>query len=226
VAVKLGQTTFPELAASIGRVIPIAKSMNVSQEELFAGFAALTGVTGGAAEVSTQFAGILGALIKPTAEMEKAIKNYGYASGEAMIADLGLMETLKKLSETTDGTSIGLGKLFSRKEGLVGVTALLGAQEEDYTTKLAAMGDAAGVADEAYGEMTEGINKTGFALNKAKATVIVMLQKLGDELAPTVLKVANSIADFVGKIGKLIEKFSKLPQPIKSEELIKCSGLN
>ena len=32
VTVKLGQTTFPEIAASIGRVIPIAKSMNVSQE--------------------------------------------------------------------------------------------------------------------------------------------------------------------------------------------------
>ena len=51
-------TTFPELAASIGRVVPVAAKMNVAQEELFAGFATLTGVTGSAAEVSTQLAGI------------------------------------------------------------------------------------------------------------------------------------------------------------------------
>jgi methyl-accepting chemotaxis protein len=33
--VKLGQTTFPELAAAIGRVVPLAAAMNTSQEELF-----------------------------------------------------------------------------------------------------------------------------------------------------------------------------------------------
>ena len=49
-AVRLGQTTFPELAASIGSVTPQARELNVSQEELFATFATLTGVTGGAAE--------------------------------------------------------------------------------------------------------------------------------------------------------------------------------
>jgi len=46
--VKLGQTTFPQLAASMGRTIPIAAKLNVTQEELFASYATLTGVTGDA----------------------------------------------------------------------------------------------------------------------------------------------------------------------------------
>ena len=219
VTVKLGQTTFPELASSIGKVIPMASAMNVSQEELFAGFAALTGVTGGAAEVSTQFAGILGAMVTPTADMEAALAKCGYATYDLMIKDLGLMGALELLKSKTDGTMVGLGKLFSRKEGLIGVTALLGAQEEDYTEKLDAMTKGSGAAAEAYGEMTEGINKTGHAFDRAKASIVVMLQKLGDELAPVILSAANGISKFVGKIGKLIEAFSKAPKSVKSTVL-------
>ena len=49
--VKLGQTTFPELAASIGKVTGNANALGVSQEDLFAVFATSTGVVGSAAEV-------------------------------------------------------------------------------------------------------------------------------------------------------------------------------
>jgi hypothetical protein len=41
--VRLGQTTFPELAASIGRVTPMAKTMGMSQESLFAVMATASG---------------------------------------------------------------------------------------------------------------------------------------------------------------------------------------
>ncbi|RIK41600.1 MAG: phage tail tape measure protein [Chloroflexi bacterium] len=78
VTVKLGQTTFPELAASMGKVVPIAASLGISQEELFASMATLTGVTGGAAEVSTQLRATYQALLKPTTEMAGAIADVAY----------------------------------------------------------------------------------------------------------------------------------------------------
>lgn len=71
--VKLGQTTFPELASSMGKVVPMAAALGVKQETLFAQMATLTGVTGGAAEVSTQLRATFQALIKPTGEMAKSI---------------------------------------------------------------------------------------------------------------------------------------------------------
>ena len=68
-AVKLGQTTFPELAASIGRVTPLTAELGVSMEELFGVMATATGVTGSAAEVSTQLRGVMQSLLAPTKDM-------------------------------------------------------------------------------------------------------------------------------------------------------------
>lgn len=73
VAVNLGKTTFPELAASIGKVVPMAAALGVTQEELFAQLAALTGVTGDTAEVTTGLRAVYQAILKPTGEMTKAI---------------------------------------------------------------------------------------------------------------------------------------------------------
>lgn len=71
--VRLGQTTFPELASSIGRVTPLAATLGVTTEELFATMATLTGVTGGAAEVSTQLRATFQSLLRPTKDMADAI---------------------------------------------------------------------------------------------------------------------------------------------------------
>jgi len=71
--VKLGQTDFPQLAAAIGKVTPMAAALGVTQEELFATFATLTGVTGNAAEVTTQAKAAFQAMLKPTAEMGEAL---------------------------------------------------------------------------------------------------------------------------------------------------------
>ena len=73
--VKLGQTTFPELASSMGNVVPLASALGVSQEELAAQFATLTGVTGSASEVSTQLRATYQAILKPTADMGAAISS-------------------------------------------------------------------------------------------------------------------------------------------------------
>lgn len=67
--VNLGQTTFPELASSMGKVVPLAAALGVSQEELFAQMATLTGVTGTAAEVTTQLRATYQGILSPTKEM-------------------------------------------------------------------------------------------------------------------------------------------------------------
>ena len=60
--VKLGQTSFPELAASMGGAIAMGSQLGVSQEALYGVMATLTGVTGNTAEVSTQLEGVLAGL--------------------------------------------------------------------------------------------------------------------------------------------------------------------
>ena len=76
--VKLGQTTFPELASEIQNVTPLASTLGLKVEELFGLFATLTGVTGDTNKVSTQLASIMRAFIRPTENMKLAIKKLGY----------------------------------------------------------------------------------------------------------------------------------------------------
>lgn len=72
-AIKDGQTTFSELASEIGRVIPLAASLGVKQEELFGAYSALTGVTGSTNEVTTQLRATYQAILKPSADMAVAL---------------------------------------------------------------------------------------------------------------------------------------------------------
>lgn len=99
-AVNLGQTTFPELAESIGKVVPIAAALGVSQEELFAKMATLTGVTGGAAEVSTQLRAVYQAILKPTGEMAIALNTVASSlDAEGKLTGGPLVDNWKRLDE-------------------------------------------------------------------------------------------------------------------------------
>ena len=83
--VRLGQTSFPELASSMGKVIPLCATMKVKEEELFGAMATLTGVTGGTAEVSTQLKATIQGFMQPPTAMTSALKKMGYEIGQVAI---------------------------------------------------------------------------------------------------------------------------------------------
>jgi len=215
-AVKLGQTTFPELAASIGRVTPLAAALNVTQEELFATMATLTGVTGNAAEVSTQLAAIQRAMIKPSEGMADAQEKLGFSSAKAMIAELGLVGALDALIATTDGSEEAVIGLLGRAEALSAVLALTGPQAEAFKEKLAAMGVAAGATKEAFDEQTKGINAAGFAWSQFKSEMATVMQDIGDELLPMLLNdVTPALKDMVAEVEEAVKWFSALSPEMK-----------
>lgn len=181
-AVRLGQTTFPELAASIGKVTPLTNELGVSQEELFATMATLTGVTGGAAEVSTQLRGAMQALMAPTDQATAAIKAAGYEDAKAMLAKEGLAGSMKILMDAAEKSGEPLQKYISSIEGQTLALALGGPQADVYAEKLGEMEKAAGATDEAFREQTEGVNAFGFKLDQLKQVGVTSLQKLGDAL--------------------------------------------
>lgn len=201
--VNLGITTFPELAASIGSVTPLAKVMGMSLEELFGVMATASGVTGNTAEVTTQLSSILSALIKPTSTMTSLFEHLGYANGQAMMKELGFVKTLQTIVNMADKAGVSLGDLLGRKEGMTLAFALTGAQADDLNKKLDAMKNVAGTLDTAFNEQTQGINKTGFAMQQATARLTVLAQKFGDRLAPAILKVLDAATPFLDWITNL-----------------------
>ena len=210
VTVKLGQTTFPELAASMGRVVPIAASLGVKQEELFAVMATATGVTGSAAEVSTQLRGALQSLMAPTDSMSELIASLGYESGAAMLQQEGLQGSIEKIVAAAEASGTPLQKYISSIEGQTLALALAGPQADAFTEKLAAMQDVTGASDAAFRAQAEGVNAAGFTMQQLVIKSEVLMQRLGDGLAPALAIVLDRITPLVDWAGNLAASFASL----------------
>lgn len=178
---NLGQTTFPELAASMGKVIPLAATMKVSQEELFGAMATLTGVTGNTAEVTTQLKAVLSALINANPEMIKGLKRQGFESGTAAVKTLGLAGTLDMLKKASGGSDQALAKMLGSSEALTAVLALTGNQAADFASKTEAMAEASGAATNAFDIQQQ---TAAAAADRVSAAFQVILVNLGEKLLP------------------------------------------
>ena len=183
--VKLGQTTFPELASSIGRVSPMASTLGMDIEELFGTMATLTGVTGDANEVSTQLRGILNGMLKPTDDLREAMRELGYQTGEQMIESNGLVESLQMLYAHTGENNEALGEMFGNVRALTGILPLVGEQADEFARKNAEMYESAGAMNEAFEIQQDTLNAT---IDRIKALVQVILVDVGNKFLPVIQK--------------------------------------
>ena len=218
--VRLGQTTFPELAGAIPRVTSLAAQLGISMEEVFGTFATLTGVTGPSTnEISTQFAGLLNALLKPTDMMQKALDHLhqigriSQPTGKALLAKDGFIGAFRVLKDLAKGEETLLGDMFGERQALIALFALIGSLSEDYTRKTKAMHQSTGAMTEAFKEQSQGINRLGFQWQQFKVRIDVLRQTLGDALAPAF----NRVLDF---LEPLITKFTNLSPAMQKAILI------
>lgn len=199
----LGQTSFPELAASMGKVVPTSNELGISQEQLFAVYATATGVTGNASEVSTQYQGALKALMAPTKDMTKLMEGLGVENGKAMIEQYGLIGSMEKIVEASRKSGKPLQSYIGSIQGQVLALALAGEQNDVYKAKLGELTNSSGAMERAFKEQTEGINATGFSFEQSMIKMQVSAQKMGDAMAPAISKIADSISDWTDKLSKL-----------------------
>ena len=186
--VKLGQTTFPELASSIQQVTGASNTLGVSQEELFGVMATATGVTGETSQVATQLKAVYTNLMKPSTGMQKALEGLGYESGQAAIQSLGLQGTLDALSESCDGDVNAMASMFSSAEALNLVLPLTGTLSDALTEKTAAMAEAAGATDTAFARQTDTFE---YQMQMIKNLGKNFMTSVGMKILPVVQKVAE-----------------------------------
>ena len=201
------QTTFPELASSMGKVIPLAGALTVKQEHLFGAMATLTGVTGNTAEVSTQLRGVMQGLLKPSDGMTTALKKMGFESGKAAIESLGLQGTLEGLKKTVKGNDTELLNMFGSVEAGGAVLALTGAQADNFTTKTKAMGEATGATENAFKTQQATVSAM---MEKMKASFDVVMITLGEQLLPMFSKFLDWIILHMPEIQEFIDKAIKV----------------
>ena len=180
--VELGQTNFPELAGSIGEVVPQAAALNLSQEEMFGVFAATTGVLGNASKVSTGFKGALTALLAPSEGLQKVFAGLGVETGKALIEQVGFKGAMAAVSDESDKQGLALKTVLGSVDAYNLALSVTGAQADAVTTKTAAMHDSSVAVDSAFKEQTEGVNASAFALDQYKQIAVTYMQDAGQAI--------------------------------------------
>lgn len=197
--VRLGQTSFPELAASMGKVIPLASTLGLEQEQLFGAMSTLTGVTGSTAEVVTQLKATMQGFLSPSKNMQAALSSMGYESGQALLESKGLQGALEALKGSVHGDELAFAGLFSSVEAQTAVLAMAGAQSENLAGKTAEMYEAVGAADTAFQRQT---NNMKYTIQTVKNLGKNFLIQLGTNMLPYVNDLAESA---IPKVQKALE---------------------
>jgi len=195
--VKGGKTTFGELSASLFQIAPIASASGVSFQEVSAALATLTKQGTPTKIAAVQLRQALVQLQKPTADMEIAMKNLGYTSGQAMIEELGFAETINILTKSVEGDNKALIKMFGSIEAAQGIIGLTGQNVEMFTADLNAMADAEGASMAAFEEMMLS-NKTQIAIMKEGFDALVIT--IGDAIIPAFMEIVNFVKPIIQKV--------------------------
>lgn len=195
--IRLGQTTMPELANGIQKASNSAAALKVSQEELYAGFATLTGVIGNTDTVGTALNTLYTKMLKPSNALAAAVENLGFKSADAMVQAKGIGGTIKALGEYTGGDATKFAALFSMRD-LKAAQGILNTMDV-YEDKLAQLQNADGATDRAFVTSINNWNSLfGIAGNKAQ----VFAQQVGTKLLPYA---KNFLADVMPKVDSLMD---------------------
>ncbi|SFS30819.1 phage tail tape measure protein [Lutibacter maritimus] len=184
--VKLGKTTFSELAANMATVAPIAAASNISYQEILASIASLTKQGVPTAQAMTQ--------------IRQAIIGANQALGDGWSNAMSLQEAFQLIYEKADGSQVGVQKLVGSVEAVSAILGIAGKNAEGAAKDFEALSNSAGESEKAFSKMV-GTNENQWKLfsNNIKGS----LEGIGDG----VLQLSTGLAKI---LNKAFEQSSKL----------------
>ncbi|KYC47835.1 MAG: Phage-related minor tail protein [Candidatus Methanofastidiosum methylothiophilum] len=201
--VKYGKTTLPELAASIGQVLPAATAAKVSLEEVGAAMA-LTTVQGiSTSESATALKGAIYALAAPTPEAAKRMDELGIKTKDTAGNMLPLLDVVKQFQ----GMSLdAIRKLIPEKEAANAVL-IMANNYDTLRQNVEGMVGSAGAAQKAFEEMARSPQ---MRLNQLKERLDNIMVTLGEAFLPVAEKLLARITPLIDKFTDWISKNSAL----------------
>ena len=201
--VKEGQTTLPELQASLANVTAIAATANVPFEEITAAIATLTA---GGTQTSAAITGItatISSLIKPSKEAQEEAEKLGINFTAAGLSSQGLASILGEVADKTGGSTEQIAKLFGGVEALKAVLPLTGSLADTFADKIDAMGNAAGSTEQAYNIMADNLDLQFQKLSNSFRSILLAT---GDPLIDEFAGIADAISTIFVSVGESISE--------------------
>lgn len=226
IGMKKGKTTVGELAGSLGKVAPLASSMNVSVEELVASVSGITTSGVKTTEAITQMKGVLTKILKPTESAKKLMNELGIEYGQTALENQTLSEWLSTTKTKLDASGKGFQDLFGNVRGLQGALSLTGEAGKVTAEAMAMMAEASQNA----GQVTEGAFKkiddtSSQKLKKLNERWNVFSQNMGASLADGLTKGMEAIYSLVDLLEKNID-FDKIAEAFTNVIQTIISGFN
>lgn len=201
VAQNLGKTTFGEMAAAIGNVIPTAASLGIKTNELFGSLAALTANGIKTSEAVTGLKAAFSNIVKPSSEAAKEAERLGIQFNAAHLQAVGWGQFLSEIQQKTGGNTETMSKLFGSVEALNTVLTLTSDQGMGlFNESLQQMNDGTNYVDEAFNKVSSSSGQSfKNALNELSNAGI----ELGNSLTPVIQTLADLIKGLAGTIQSL-----------------------
>ena len=200
VAVKEGQTTFGELADSIGVVAPIASKAGVSFSEL-AGTLAF--VTKGGIDTRVATVGLRQVLVNvvgATAEAKTTAKELGIEFSTSAIKSKGFVAFLGDVITRTGGSEEKLSKLFGNVRALTPILQLAGKGFKDFERIIGETANAVGATDEAFKKIEKS---AGFQIERLQQQLSNLPQSFLKNFDKPIADAIRSLREFISTKGML-----------------------
>lgn len=153
---NLGKTTVDELAASVGKVIPLASAYGVEMDNLSAAYAELTKGGIATAEAGTYLKSMLNELGDSGSTVSTVLKEQtGSSFSELMEQGYSLGDVMSVLGDSVGGSAGAFNELWSSSEAGIGALSLYNAGADQFNTTLDAMRTSVGATEQAYKTMTD-----------------------------------------------------------------------
>ncbi len=189
-AVKRGQTTFDQLAPSIGRVTAIAASAGIPFEEVAAALATITrgGIRTDEAVTSLRMAII--ALQGNTEGAIKIAKHHGITLSVAALKEKKLAGAIRELNQLNPQI---IKDMFTEIRARVGLNVLL-KDQAGFMSDLDLAMNSAGLTQEAFEKQSATLS---FQLGRTKETIKATAKSIGDVFAPAVERINEDIRNWL-----------------------------
>lgn len=187
--VKLGKTTFGELAGSLSQVAPLAASSGIKFEDISAAIATLTKQGVPTSDAVTQ--------------IRQAIISLNERLPEGWSNTMSFQDAVKLLNERAGGSPKVLKEMMGRVEGVNAVLSLTGKNATTAADDLNKITNSSGAMSDAFDQQSKAM---GFNVKQLTEALNVLLIKVVNEVAPGI---TNGIKFITGAIDFLSKAFSK-----------------
>ena len=204
-AQKYGKTTVEELSNNIGQVAPIMNDAGLSYKETLAALAELTKNGLSTAEATTALKGAISSLLKPTAEAEKVLRQYGVPVGATEIKSAGLTETLQALNNMMQQNPDIVAKAIPNLQGFTGVLSLTGESFEDFKVILNQVNNDLGKNSSMMQAYSIKTNTAAFKMRQASAEYRKTILEMKEDLMPVLIKLTSELTGFLKDVTKFYQ---------------------